>query len=92
MKNQGEKSTNFDGSSTRKTLVERASQVTIRDPEAHTRHQAAELDKSAKSSFASKKHRLDQIERDQKDMKFIDDEILRIKERSEFIILISPST
>jgi hypothetical protein len=66
----------------RRTLLERASEVHIRDPAQHTRHQVAELDKQAKSSIMRKKLQLDQIEADTKEIAFIDDEIKRIHERS----------
>jgi DNA repair ATPase RecN len=65
----------------RTTLVQQAGIVHIRDPEAHTRHQVSELDKSAKSSMMKKKAKLDQIESDAKEIAQIDEQVRQIKLR-----------
>lgn len=66
----------------RKTLVQQAGVVVIKDPEAHTRHQVSELDKQAKSSTTKKKAKLDEIESDNKKIAQINDQIRQIKMRS----------
>ena len=66
---------------TRRTIAEQASDINIRDPAQHTRHQVSELDKQAKGGLAKRKFRLEQIDHDTKEIAQIDDEIFRIKQR-----------
>jgi hypothetical protein len=65
----------------RKTLLEKASEVNIRDPAQHTKRQVGELDKQANGSMIKRKLRLEQIDSDSKEIAFIDEEIARIKSR-----------
>ena len=65
----------------RKTLVQQAGIVIIKDPEAHTRHQVGELDKQAKSSITKKKAKLDEIDSDNKKIAQINDQIQQIRTR-----------
>ena len=65
----------------RKTLIEQASVINIRDPASHTKRQVGELDKQAKGSMMKRKFRLEQIDSDSKEIAHIDDEIGRIKSR-----------
>ena len=63
----------------RKTLVEQAGEINIRDPAQHTRHQVNELDKQAKSSMMKRKSRLEQIDVDNKEIAHINDEIRSLR-------------
>jgi len=69
----------------RKTLVEQASEVHIRDPAQHTRHQVSELDKQAKGSMMKRKFRLEQIDADNKEIAHINEEIRSLRVRSFFL-------
>lgn len=65
----------------RKTLLEIAGEPNVRDPAAHARHQVAELDKTAKNSQAKRKHCIDQIEADKKEVEHLDHQIERLRMR-----------
>ena len=69
----------------RKTLVEQASEVHIRDPAQHTRHQVSELDKQAKGSMMKRKFRLEQIDADNKEIAHINEEIRSLRVRPLFV-------
>ena len=65
----------------RKTLVQLASESTIRDPAVHAQQQVRELDKQAKNSEMKRKFFLDQLERERNEVESIDDQISRLKLR-----------
>ena len=70
-----------DNKPPRKSLIERASEVTVRDPAAHARKAVSELDKTAKNSMAKRKGCKDQLAADEKELHHLDDQIARIKVR-----------
>jgi hypothetical protein len=65
----------------RRTILEQAGDIKIRDPAAFSRHQVSELDKTAKNSMLKRKICQDQIESDTREIEHIDAQIARIKVR-----------
>lgn len=65
----------------RKTLMELASETTVRDPASHARHQVSELDKTAKRSQAQRKKCNDQIEADNKEIAKLTEQISRLRKK-----------
>jgi hypothetical protein len=66
---------------TRKTIMERAREVNIKDPAAFSRQQVSELDKTAKNSQAKRKQCIAQVESDNQEIAHIEAQIARIKSR-----------
>ena len=65
----------------RRTLLQRASEVHVKDPGAHARHCVSELDKTAKKSALKRKQCNDQITEDLNQISHIDEQIARLNER-----------
>lgn len=66
---------------TRRTLLQRAGEVNVKDPGAHARHCVSELDKTAKKSALKRKQCNDQIAQDLKDISHVEEQLLRLNER-----------
>lgn len=60
---------------TRKTLVQQQGEVTVKDPSTHASRQVRELDRFAGAMTAKKKACLEQTERDQKELMYLDSRI-----------------
>jgi phage terminase large subunit len=65
----------------RKTIMEQASVPNVRDPAAHAKHQVSELDKTAKASQLKRKHCLQSIEDDKKELEHTEDQLQRLHQR-----------
>lgn len=65
----------------RKTLVEQAGEVQVRDPAAHARKAVSELDKTAKNSLLKRKACKTQLEEDSKELHHVEEQIARIRLR-----------
>jgi hypothetical protein len=67
-------------------LIFSENEVEVRDPAAHAKRQVGELDKTAQRSLAKRKNCNDQLEADRKELEHLNDQIDRIKLRSNIYI------
>lgn len=63
----------------RKTLVERVSECTVKDPSEHAKRQVSELDKTAKASQLKRKLARESIDNNTKELVKLDEQIRSIK-------------
>ena len=70
----------------RKSLVERAGEVKVKDPSSHAKRSVEELDKTAKKSLAKRKLCDEQLEADQKELHLIEEQIKNIRLRYDPLV------